>query len=89
LVPDTHAGSPQVGFTTKFKADAQAITRAHRYECCFGTVELTSGLGRIFAGGHAIDFALISLDPARFPEGFKPSFNVRSYDPPFDLVANR
>jgi hypothetical protein len=50
---------------------------------------LTSGLGRIFAGGHAIDFALISLDPARFPEVFKPSFNVRSYDPPFDLVANR
>lgn len=89
LVPDTHAGSPQLGFTTKFKPDAQAIARVHRYDCRFGTVELTSSLGRIFAGGHAIDFAMISLDPARFPEGFRPPFNVRSYDPPLDLVANK
>jgi hypothetical protein len=45
-----------------------AIDRARSYNCELGTVILTSGLSRSSKdGNHALDFALISVDNARFP----------------------
>lgn len=45
-----------------------ALDRARSYRCELGTVVLTSGLSRTSKdGNHALDFALISIDNARFP----------------------
>ncbi|KAK0721374.1 hypothetical protein B0T21DRAFT_51068 [Apiosordaria backusii] len=45
-----------------------ALDRARSYNCELGTVVLTSGLSRTSKdGNHALDFALISIDDARFP----------------------
>ena len=45
-----------------------ALDRARSYNCELGTVVLTSGLSRTSKdGNHALDFAVISIDDARFP----------------------
>jgi hypothetical protein len=60
------------------EAHHPAIDRAQAYQSALGSVLLTSGLGRKSVGNHALDFALISLDPARFPLGLGVLNNVRT-----------
>jgi hypothetical protein len=75
------------GFLAPVDADAipearhPALDRAQAYQCALGSVLLTSGLGQKSAGHHALDFALISLDPARFPLGPNVLNNVRTWVP--------